>query len=190
MDEELAQKIMAIYLKIEWGVKLKPRKSGPDFLHKGKAIEVKGSDLKVANAVLQFARYTNEYTDFGLAFPYDALSGKNLIQIHVLSKIWYTMFNKFLTVYLIREQSERYGVLKIYSASDLIRMICEHLNLATLWREKDMEKLLKNIELTIKKSFNYTMRNEAKSLVDTDNDTIWLPKSPIVFILKKAKEGS
>ena len=43
MDEELAQRIMAKYLEREWGVTLNPRKSEPDFLHKGKAIEVKGS---------------------------------------------------------------------------------------------------------------------------------------------------
>jgi hypothetical protein len=179
MEEELAQKIMAKYLEErDWKVKLKSRPSGPDFLYQGKAIEVKGSDLSVTTAALQFARYAHEYTEFGIAFPVDALNGKNLIQIHFLSQIWSRMFGKSLTLYLITEQDDRYGVSKIYNANDLLGRICYYLTQEDILREKSLEKLLKYIE-SLMQDFDPIVRLEAYSFINADYSTVWFLKSSI-----------
>ena len=173
MDEATAQSIMSIYLKGHWGVKLNPRKSGPDFLYKGKAVEVKGSDFRVRDVILQFARYASEYTEFGIAFPTDALNCANLVQFHVLGTVWYTAFNKFLTLYLIRQRNDRYGVLRVYDATDLLGKICYHLKKAPIWRETDIRKLLKNVKGTAK-CLDDIISHEAGAIVDLDYKTQWL----------------
>lgn len=173
MDEETAQSIMSKYLKREWDVDLTPRRSGPDFLYKGKAVEVKGSDFRVREVILQFARYAAEYTELGIAFPTDALNSANLLQFHVLGTVWYEAFNKYLTLYLIRQRNERYGVMRIYDATNLLREICSHLKKAKLWQETDIKKLLKNVKIAAR-TLDDIISHEAGAIVDLDSSTKWL----------------
>lgn len=173
MDEATAQNIMSKYLKREWGVELNARKSGPDFLYKGKAVEVKGSDFRVKDVILQFARYASEYTEFGIAFPTDALNCSNLLQFHVLGTVWYRAFDKFLTVYLIRQHNNRYAVLRVYDATDLLGRICSHLKEAPIWDEKDIKKLLKNVKHAAK-VLDDIISHEAGAIVNLDSRTQWL----------------
>ena len=85
------------------------------------------------------------------------------------------MFGKFFTIYLIKERSEQYGILRIYDASELIGKICAHINEANILRERDMEKLLKNVRY-LTRYFNRIVRIEADAVVDLDYYTAWLPK--------------
>lgn len=98
MDEVTAQGIMGRYIERIWKVKLTPYKTGPDFRHKGNAIEVKGGEFKVSRAVSQFSRYALEFNEFGVAFPVDALNSRNLFHLYVLGTFWYPTFRKFLSV--------------------------------------------------------------------------------------------
>jgi len=173
MNEATAQEVIARYLEEEWKVKLSPRKSGPDFLYRGRIIEVKGSDFRVSKAVRQFARYATEYADFAIAFPADALNSINLIQLHVLGSIWYRAFGQFLTVYLILGKEERFGVLKISDATDLLYKVVTHIRENLIWDRKEMAKLLSSTEFLIKE-LERVIIFATTEMVDTASDTRWV----------------
>lgn len=176
MDEPTAQKIMTHYVERIWKVKLSPYKTGPDLRHKGNAIEVKGSKFKVSKAVGQFSRYATEFNQFGIAFPVGALNSKNLFHLHVLGTFWYPTFRKFLTIYLIYEKTESYGVLKISNASDLLRRILEMEPKVTVKLEenKALEKI--NRIKSIIKEIDPMIRYFAYNMVDSDTTTEWFTK--------------
>ena len=176
MEENVVQEIMSRYLESEWSVKLQPRKVGPDFLFKGKAIETKPTDFKVTDVTNQLARYASEYTEFGLAFPADALNSANLIALHILGTIWYPAFEKWLTVYLIHETPQYYGVLKIPDVSDLIGRICTRIkNLGTL-KEKDTHKLIANIE-SISKGLDKVTILSCINEIENNTSIRWITKT-------------
>ena len=175
MNEKVAQTVMSLYLKELWGVKLSPKAVGADFRHKGNAIEVKGSGLRVSQAINQFSRYATEFNDFGIAFPFDALNATNLFHLHVLGTIWYPAFSKFLSVYLIFRDADagRYGVLRISDASNLLRMIFDVLKKTYRWEEKEITKLLEKTEYFIK-SLDPLIQRGAVSMIMSDSRTTWL----------------
>ena len=141
MEEELACQVISRYLERYWGVRLNRRSSGPDFLHKGNAIEVKGSDFHWSDNVQQFARYAQEYGEVGIAFPTDALDTWNLIQMHVFASLSYSAFSKYLGIHLITDSAiqrpvpftypqkfeDSFGVLRFYNGSDIFGYLMSQL---------------------------------------------------------------
>jgi len=176
MKEKKAQYIMSKYLEKSWGVRLDPNPGGADFRHKGNAIEVKGSGFRVSQAVNQFSRYATEFNKFGIAFPTDALNATNLFHLHVLGTIWYPTFNKFLYVYLIFEEGQKYGIMEITDASNVLRMILDEFNeILKIWEADKIKKLLNRTELFIRK-LNTWIRVAARRKVESDPNTIWIEK--------------
>lgn len=176
MDEAKAQNIIAHYVERVWKVKLAPYKTGPDFRHKGNAIEVKGSNFKVSKVVGQFSRYATEFNEFGIAFPIDALNGTNLFYLYVLGTFWYPTFRKFLSVFLIFERKESYGVLRISDAGELLRRILEMESKITV--ELEEKQVLERINKmkSIIKDLDALIRQSAGKMVDSDTTTEWFTK--------------
>lgn len=103
MQEELAREIMSEYLADLWKAKPRARASGPDFLHEGNAIEMKGSDFRWQDHVRQFTTYVQEYASVGLAFPTDALDAGNLVQMHLFTLLSFESFGKSVAIYLVTD---------------------------------------------------------------------------------------
>ena len=176
MDEPTAQNIIARYVERVWKVKLAPYKTGPDFRHRGNAIEVKGSNFKVSKVVSQFSRYATEFNEFGIAFPIDALNNTNLFHLYVLGTFWYPTFRKFLSVYLIFERKESYGVLRISDASELLRRILEMESKITVkLEEKQVLERISRMKFIIK-DLDSMIRLFAGNMVDSDTTTEWFTK--------------
>ena len=174
IDEPQAQKIMQKFLEKKWNIKLRPRVSGPDFLHKGDAVEVKGSNFKVVGNIKQLAKYAQEYREFGLAFPTDAVNIENLVQLHIFGSIFYKAFSKFLRIHFITEKEEgRFGVLEFYDASDILPKVINRIKEFGDWKESDSTKLRENITFTLKKS-DEILAHASKLIVQENSSTEWL----------------
>jgi len=133
----------------------------------------KGSRFRVSRAVNQFSRYATEFNEFGVAFPIDALNATNLLHLHVLGTIWYSAFSKFLSVYLILEKKQAYGILRISDASDLLRRILDTFKETSKWKEREVKKLLRKTEFFIAE-LDSLIRHGASVMVDSDSSTAWL----------------
>lgn len=175
MDEAIAQKIMSEYLERVWNVKLEPKLSGPDFLYKGRAVEVKGSDFKVSNIALQLTKYGAESEELGFAFPVDALDSTNLIHLHSLGTIWYNAFEKYLEVYVIVELEHKYAVLKFSNAADLVYNIFSYIRENSKLNKRELSKLLEDVP-TFTKNLDSMIHEALTQIITSREQTVWLDK--------------
>lgn len=175
MDEVTAIKVMVEYLKRVWDIKLEPKRSGPDFLYKGKAVEVKGTKFKVGSVALQLTKYGAESDEFGIAFPVDALDSMNLIHLHSLGTIWYNAFEKYLAVYVILDLEHKYAVSKFYNAADLIYKIFSYIKDYSKLNKKELNKILEDVP-TFTKNLKFMIHEALHQLITNDKETVWLNK--------------
>lgn len=188
MEEEQTQEIMSKYLEGLWKVKLKPKKSGPDFLHKGDVVEVKGSNFKWHVEVKQFAQYAQEYDEVGLAFPTDALDTRNLVQLDAFTSISIKAFSKYIKIYLITDilikrqvpnvypakYEERFGVCSFWDGSEVLPSVMASLKVSAefveLTNAEEKRIAIKNWSYALDNHIKEAARNYVVMKAD-----VWIP---------------
>lgn len=113
VKEDTVRSIMAYYFK-QKGIEAIPQKGpGPDFLHAGSAIEIKGSDSGFDRAIRQFIEYsfTGKYKGLSVAFPHDFLDGNRLIAFHAFCTAVYEIRRPDdVTTYVVGDDKDSYYV--------------------------------------------------------------------------------
>lgn len=188
MQEELAQEIISEYLADLWKVKPRRRASGPDFLHEGNAIEVKGSDFRWQDHVGQFTKYVHEYASVGLAFPTDALDAWNLTQMHVFTLLSFESFGKYVAVYLITDseilrdvpyvhpvqRESKFGILKNDYAYNLFDDVMSNLKSNVKLKElKDVKRKMEEVE-SLSRAIDDKLKEATLSYVVQNGATKWI----------------
>mgnify|MGYP000353685519 CR=1 FL=1 len=121
MDEKTVVEVFRHYLYKRFGVWLDPRPSGPDFLYKGKAWEVKGSKFDFNKMIEQLVRYGLEYSEITIVLPVDAFNMAKFLGLYLLADRFYQITGKFLGVCLITRDSEgRFLIRDFYNGSDVL----------------------------------------------------------------------
>lgn len=129
MDEKTAIEVFRHYLYKKLGVWLDPRSSGPDFLYKGQAWEVKGSKLSKPDFIRmlgQLVRYGLEYGEVTIVLPVDALDTAKFLSFHFLASCFWQITGKFLRVCLITRGPKGYYIREFYDGGSILSKLVEN----------------------------------------------------------------
>ena len=178
MEEAIAQLIISKVLENKWKVKLSAKPSGPDFLYKGKAVEVKGSNIRFVEHVSQFARYAHEYEEFALALPHDTINTANLLEIHAFSYAIYSAYSKFLKLFIIAEEDTFYRILELSNASELLYKLFSHIKEKSVWKDSNINNVKDKLEQLIRE-LDIELTEAAKNIVFAESGTSWVYKDSL-----------
>lgn len=95
----------------------------PDFLYRGQALEVKGSDSDFNRALHQFSNYARRYSTLKVMFPVDFLyNSSRVFKFNLLYNSIHVLEDKTISLILVSEESEFY-YLKEFIPSQLLNEI-------------------------------------------------------------------
>ncbi len=131
MQEETVRNVLATYLKQQGHKPILAKGAGPDIMHDGTALEVKGSDSDLREALNQLTKYSFTYPALELGLPVDRINLDFLQKLRCLEasgKSWWTSPYS-LAVYLVAEKgSNVYVVSKFPSVEKLLDIIHQRLD--------------------------------------------------------------
>jgi len=86
MEEENVRKVVSQYFRKRNQEFTQERGAGPDFLKKGKAVEVKGSGFNQREALEQLTRYIFKYAGVEFAFPVEDLTPELIYGLRAIER--------------------------------------------------------------------------------------------------------
>jgi len=131
MREETVKNVLASYLKEQGHKPILAKGAGPDIMYDGTALEVKGSDSDLREALNQLTKYSFTYSALEVGFPVDKINLDFLQKLRFLEtsgKSWWSQQFE-LVIYLIAEKgSNVYVVSKFPSVEKLLDIIHQRLD--------------------------------------------------------------
>jgi len=154
IKEDTVIKIVQRFFERE-GIKPIRQRTGVDFILKGKAIEVKGSNSKFNRSLLQLSDYILKYSGLILIFPTDFLSSPSrLFNFQLLCSLASSLAHMSIEVVLVDEKNEYYYLRKLSSAHTLLNDITYQIAHRLIDEEKGMKEILENLNTYIQKAFS------------------------------------